>query len=75
MLMQGLDPAAVSGRLGHADVAFTMRTDMHPQADALKKGGRCWRRSWGTASEPVHEHLPHPDAEFPGEMPQFVPIL
>jgi integrase len=38
MLMRGVDPATVSGWLGHANVAFTMKTYVHPQAEALAKG-------------------------------------
>lgn len=39
-LMQGLDPVTVSGWLGHANVAFTMKTYVHPQAEALAKGAK-----------------------------------
>lgn len=38
MLMQGVDPATVSGWLGHANVGFTMKTYVHAQSEALAKG-------------------------------------
>jgi integrase len=38
MLMNGVDPATVSGWLGHANVGFTMKTYVHAQPEAMAKG-------------------------------------
>jgi integrase len=40
MHLQGVPPAVIAAWLGHADVAFTMRTYVHSQPDALAQGAR-----------------------------------
>ncbi|MGV0675634.1 hypothetical protein ABQE62_05500 [Mycolicibacterium fortuitum] len=47
LLMHGLHPARVSGWLGHADVAFTMRTYVHPQREAMAKGAGIMGQTMG----------------------------
>lgn len=46
LLMHGLHHATVSGWLGHADVAFTMRTYVHPQRKRWPRARGSWARSW-----------------------------
>ncbi len=58
MHAQGVPIAAISEGLGHADAAFTMRTYVHVQNDALKSAATtcselCHRR----VNEPVVEHV------------------
>ena len=38
--LQGVPAAVIAAWLGHADVAFTMRTYVHSQPDALADGAR-----------------------------------
>ena len=40
MPLQGVPAAVIAAWLGHADVAFTMRTDVHSQPNALADGAR-----------------------------------
>jgi integrase len=40
----GVAPAIISAWLGHADVAFTMRTYVHSQPDALAQGAQSLAR-------------------------------
>jgi integrase len=42
--LQGVPPAVIAAWLGHADVAFTMRTYVHSQPDALAEGARSLAR-------------------------------
>lgn len=43
MHLQGVPIAVISAWLGHADSAFTMRTYMHSQDDALKAAAASWQ--------------------------------
>jgi integrase len=44
MHLQGVPIVVVSAWLGHADPAFTMRTYVHSQNDALKTAAVCLQR-------------------------------
>jgi integrase len=44
MHLQGGTPALIAAWLGHADVAFTMRTYVHSQPDALAEGAHSLAR-------------------------------
>lgn len=44
MHLQGVPAAVIAGRIGHADVAFTMRTYMHSQPDGLAEGAQSLAR-------------------------------
>ena len=44
MHLQGVPPAVIAAWLGHSDVAFTMRTYVHSQPDALAEGARSLAR-------------------------------
>ncbi|MGO9730831.1 tyrosine-type recombinase/integrase [Mycobacterium sp.] len=44
MHLQGVPPAVIAAWLGHADVAFTMRTYVHSQPDALAEGAHSLAR-------------------------------
>jgi integrase len=44
MHLQGVPAAVIAAWLGHADVAFTMRTYVHSQPDALADGAHCLPR-------------------------------
>jgi hypothetical protein len=43
MHLHGVPAAVIAAGLGHADVAFTMRTYVHSQLDALVDGARVWQ--------------------------------
>jgi integrase len=44
MNAQAVPIAAISAWLGHADPAFTMRTYVHAQNDALKGAAATWQK-------------------------------
>lgn len=44
MHAQGMPIADISAWLGHADPAFTMRTCMHAQNDAVKSAAATWQK-------------------------------
>jgi integrase len=44
MHAQGVPIAVISAWLGHADPAFTMRTYVHAQNDALKDAAATWQK-------------------------------
>jgi integrase len=44
MHLQGVPAAVIAAWLGHADVAFTMRTYVHSQPDALADGAQSLAR-------------------------------
>jgi integrase len=43
-VLEGVPPAVIAAWLGHADVAFTMRTYVHSQPDALAEGAHSLAR-------------------------------
>jgi integrase len=42
MHLEGVPVAVIAAWLGHADAAFTMRTHIHSQDDALRDAAACW---------------------------------